>query len=84
MRRYGYNICPPNWNRNPREDGYHYAGLAVSLDPMIGMTHVALAGLQIIDKRFEEALASAERAVALEPSPEDRLSGAQLDKLISG
>ena len=70
MHRWGF-LRLAGGSRDVRRDGYYNAGLAVSLDPTIGQTHVALAGLQMRDRSYDEALASAEHAVSLEPNDAD-------------
>jgi len=51
-----------------RKRAYEKAGRALELNPESSRPYAILAGLQVVDRRYEEALASARRAVALGPS----------------
>jgi len=51
-----------------RRRAYEKAGRALELNPESSRPYAILAGLQVVDRRYEEALASARRAVALGPS----------------
>jgi adenylate cyclase len=51
-----------------RKRAYEKAGRALELDPESSQPYAILAVLQVVDRRYEEALASARRAVALGPS----------------
>ena len=50
-----------------RKRAYEHAGSALELDPEAPLPFAVLAVLQLVDRRYEQALASAERAVALGP-----------------
>ena len=51
-----------------RKRAYEHAGRGLEIDPEASLPFSVLAVLQVVDGRHEEALASAERAVALGPS----------------
>jgi adenylate cyclase len=51
-----------------RKRAYEKAGRALELNPESSRPYTILAGLQVVDGRYEEALASARRGVALGPS----------------
>ena len=51
-----------------RKRAYERAGRALELNPESSLPYAVLAILQVVDRRYEEALASAGRAVALGPS----------------
>jgi TolB-like protein/Tfp pilus assembly protein PilF len=51
-----------------RKRAYEKAGRALELNPESSRPYAILAVLQVVDRRYEEALDSAERAVALGPS----------------
>jgi TolB-like protein/class 3 adenylate cyclase/Tfp pilus assembly protein PilF len=51
-----------------RKRAYQKAGRALELNPESSRPYAILAILQVVDRRYEEALASARRAVALGPS----------------
>jgi adenylate cyclase len=51
-----------------RKRAYEKAGRALELNPESSLPYAVLAILQVVDRRYEEALASASRAVALGPS----------------
>jgi adenylate cyclase len=51
-----------------RRRAYEKASRALELNPASSRPYAILAGLQVVDRRYEEALASARRAVALGPS----------------
>ncbi|WP_202329951.1 BTAD domain-containing putative transcriptional regulator [Mesorhizobium sp. L-8-3] len=51
-----------------RKRAYEKAGRALELNPESSRPYAILAGLQVVDRRYEEALVSARRAVALGPS----------------
>jgi adenylate cyclase len=51
-----------------RKRAYEKAGRALELNPESSRPYAILAILQVVDRRYEEALASAARAVALGPS----------------
>ena len=50
-----------------RKRAYENAGRALQLNPDLSLPYAILAILQVIDKRYEEAIESAKRAVALGP-----------------
>ena len=50
-----------------RKTAYETAGRALELDPQAPLPYAVLAVLQVVDRRYEEALASARRAVELGP-----------------
>jgi adenylate cyclase len=50
-----------------RKTAYEMAGRALELDPQAPLPYAVLAVLQVVDRRYEEALASARRAVELGP-----------------
>ena len=50
-----------------RKTAYETAGRALELDPQAPLPYAVLAVLQVVDRRYEEALASAGRAVELGP-----------------
>ena len=50
-----------------RKRAYEKAGRALQLDPDLPSPYALLGVMQVIDRRYEEALASAKRAVALGP-----------------
>jgi TolB-like protein/class 3 adenylate cyclase/Flp pilus assembly protein TadD len=50
-----------------RKTAYETAGRALELDAQAPLPYAVLAVLQVVDRRYEEALASARRAVALGP-----------------
>jgi adenylate cyclase len=50
-----------------RRRAYENAGRALQLNPDLSLPYAMLAILQVIDKRYEEAIESAKRAVALGP-----------------
>ncbi len=54
-----------------RKRAYEKAGRALEIDPDAPLPFAVLAILQVLDGRHEDALASAERAVALGPSDAD-------------
>ena len=51
-----------------RKRAYEKAGRALALNPRSSQSYAVLAVLQVVDRQYEAALASAERAVALGPS----------------
>ncbi|HXV23257.1 MAG TPA: tetratricopeptide repeat protein [Alphaproteobacteria bacterium] len=51
-----------------RKRAYEKAGRALELNPESSLPFAVLAVLQVVDRRYDEALASARRAVALGPS----------------
>jgi TolB-like protein/class 3 adenylate cyclase len=51
-----------------RRRAYEKAGSALKLNPESSQPYAILAILQVVDRRYEEAIGSAERAVALGPS----------------
>jgi adenylate cyclase len=50
-----------------RKRAYENAGRALQLNPDLSLPYAMLAILQVVDERYEEAIASAKRAVALGP-----------------
>jgi adenylate cyclase len=50
-----------------RKRAYENAGRALQLNPDLSLPYAMLAILQVVDERYEEAIASARRAVALGP-----------------
>ena len=50
-----------------RKRAYENAGRALQLNPDLSLPYAMLAILQVVDERYEEAVASARRAVALGP-----------------
>ncbi|PZM15457.1 adenylate/guanylate cyclase domain-containing protein [Rhizobium tubonense] len=50
-----------------RKRAYEKASLALKLDPDLSSPYAILGIMQVVDRRYEEAIASAERAVALSP-----------------
>ena len=50
-----------------RKRAYENAGRALQLNPDLSLPYAMLAILQVVDKRYEEAIESAKRAVALGP-----------------
>jgi adenylate cyclase len=50
-----------------RKRAYEHAGIALELAPEAPLPFAVLAVLQLVDRRYEEALASAQRAVVLGP-----------------
>lgn len=50
-----------------RKRAYEKAGRALELDPELSLPYAILGLLQVVDRRYEEALASARRAVTLGP-----------------
>ena len=50
-----------------RKRAYENAGRALQLNPDLSLPYAILAILQVVDERYEEAIASAKRAVALGP-----------------
>jgi tetratricopeptide (TPR) repeat protein len=48
-----------------------YAQIALALDPTVPQVHYALAGARIEQRRFDEAVASARRAIELDPNYAD-------------
>ena len=57
-----------------RKRTYQKASRALQLDPDLSSPYAVLGILQVVDRRYEEAVASAERAVTLEPG---RCSGTE-------
>src|SRR5204863_7870226 len=50
-----------------RKRAYEKASRALQLDPDLSSPYAILGIMQVVDRRYEEAIASAERAVALGP-----------------
>ena len=50
-----------------RKRAYEKASIALKLDPDLSSPYAILGIMQVVDRRYEEAIASAERAVALSP-----------------
>ncbi|MGO4436557.1 adenylate/guanylate cyclase domain-containing protein [Rhizobium sp. RAF56] len=50
-----------------RKRAYEKASLALKLDPDLSSPYAILGIMQVVDRRYEEAIASAQRAVALGP-----------------
>jgi TolB-like protein/class 3 adenylate cyclase len=50
-----------------RKRAYEKASLALKLDPDLSSPYAILGIMQVVDRRYEEAITSAERAVALSP-----------------
>ncbi|WP_271023662.1 tetratricopeptide repeat protein [Rhizobium sp. RCAM05973] len=50
-----------------RKRAYEKASVALKLDPDLSSPYAILGIMQVVDRRYEEAIASAERAVALSP-----------------
>ncbi len=50
-----------------RKRAYEKASVALKLDPDLASPYAILGIMQVVDRRYEEAIASAERAVALGP-----------------
>ncbi|MEE9612700.1 MAG: tetratricopeptide repeat protein, partial [Desulfatiglandales bacterium] len=57
---------------NDREQAFQFATKALALDSILPMAHQVLAGIHLLyPQRFDEAITSAARAVALEPNNAD-------------
>lgn len=67
-----------------RKRAYEKAGRALELNPESSRPYAILAILQVVDRRYEEALASAERAVALGPSDAEAHAALSLVLTFSG
>ncbi|MGO7522456.1 guanylyl cyclase, partial [Rhizobium brockwellii] len=50
-----------------RKRAYEKASIALKLDPDLSSPYAILGIMQVVDRRYEEAIASAERATALGP-----------------
>ena len=62
-----YNLDTVLQNALARKRAYENAGRALQLNPDLSLPYAMLAILQVVDARYEEAIASAKRAVALGP-----------------
>ncbi|HEX6118905.1 MAG TPA: adenylate/guanylate cyclase domain-containing protein [Dongiaceae bacterium] len=67
-----------------RKRAYDRAGRALELNPESARPYAVLAILQVVDRRYQEALASAERAVALGPSDAEAHAALSLVLTFSG
>lgn len=67
-----------------RKRAYEKAGRALELNPESSRPYAILAILQIVDRRYQEALDSAERAVALGPSDAEAHAALSLVLTFSG
>ncbi len=67
-----------------RKRAYEHASKALEIDAELSLTFSVLAELQIIDSRYEDALISAERAVALGPNEAEAHAALNLVHTFSG
>jgi adenylate cyclase len=67
-----------------RKRAYERASRALELDPGLSSPYAVLAFLQVVDKRYDQALASAERAVSLGPADAEAQMAVAYVQLFSG
>lgn len=67
-----------------RKRAYEHASKALKIDAELSLTYSVLAELQVIDGRYEDALISAERAVALGPNEAEAYAALNLVHTFSG
>ena len=67
-----------------RKRAYEKASRALELDPDLSSPYAVLGIMQVIDRRYEEAIASAERAVAIGPGDAEAQIAAGIRPVVRG
>jgi TolB-like protein/Flp pilus assembly protein TadD len=67
-----------------RKRAYEKASLALALDPHLSSPYAVLAVMQVVDRRYEQAITSAQKAVSLEPADAEAHMALAYVLLISG
>ncbi|ASY69801.1 adenylate/guanylate cyclase domain-containing protein [Sinorhizobium fredii] len=67
-----------------RKRAYDKASLALALDPELSSPYAVLAVMQVVDRRYEQAITSARKAVSLGPADADAHMAFAYVQLVSG